>query len=183
MKLSKILLGLLFTCSSFVFGQNSYKSVPHISVQTINGEKIDFSSVIDSGKITVISFWATWCGPCIKELQAIDPYYNIMDGDDFSEESWAKKYDMKFVAVSMDDARNVRKVKPKVTGEGWAYEIILDVNQDLARGMNCNNPPMTFIVNQKGEIVYEHQGYTPGAEEDLEELLEQVHETGYTNED
>ena len=75
------------------------------------------------------------------------------------------------IAVTIDDSRNVKKVKPKVLGEGWTYEIILDENQDLARAMNINNPPMTFIVDGEGNIVYSHQGYTPGAEDELEKEI------------
>lgn len=142
----------------------SAQTVPSVNVKNINGENIDFSSVVEPGKITVISFWATWCGPCIKELQAIDQYY----------EYWEETYNMKLVAVSIDDSRNVKKVKPKVLGEGWQYEIILDENQDLARAMNVNNPPMTFIVDGDGKIVYSHQGYTPGAEDELEAQLKKL---------
>jgi thiol-disulfide isomerase/thioredoxin len=160
MKISKYLLILL--CFSLV--QLNAQTVPSAKVKNIQGEGIDFNSVIEPGKITVISFWATWCGPCIKELQAIDQYY----------EEWQQKYNMKLVAVSIDDSRNVKKVKPKVLGEGWQYEIILDENQDLARAMNVNNPPMTFIVDAKGTIVYSHQGYTPGAEDELELQLKKL---------
>ncbi len=145
---------------------NAQDAVPSVVVKNIDGENINFSQVIEPGKITVISFWATWCGPCIKELQAIDQHYA----------EWQENYNMKLVAVSIDDARNVKKVKPKVLGEGWTYQIILDENQDLARSMNVNNPPMTFIVDQKGKIVYSHQGYTPGAEDELEERLKELAE-------
>lgn len=154
----------LFTLMLFAFGATKAQTVPAITVKNIDGANIDFASVIEPGKISVISFWATWCGPCIKELQAIDYHY----------EEWQEKYNMKLVAVSIDDSRNVKKVKPKVLGEGWQYEIILDENQDLARAMNVNNPPMTFIVDASGTIVYSHQGYTPGAEDELEEQLKKL---------
>ena len=81
---------------------------------------------------------------------------------------------MKLVAVSIDDARNSKKVKPKVLGYGWTYQILLDENMDLARAMNVNNPPMTFIVDGTGKIVWSHQGYTPGAEEELEAKLKEL---------
>jgi thioredoxin-related protein len=68
----------------------------------------------------------------------------------------------------------VKKVKPKVLGEGWQYQIILDETQDLARAMNVSNPPMTFIVNAEGKIIYSHQGYTPGAEDELEAQLQKL---------
>ena len=143
---------------------NSISTVPNKKVKNINQQQIDFKDVIDTGRINVISFWATWCGPCIKELRVIDEYYEL----------WQEDYDMKFIAVSIDDARNVNKVKPFVLGEGWEYDIILDQNQELARAMNVNNPPMTFVVDQNGKIVYSHQGYTPGAEKKLEEELQKL---------
>jgi len=150
----------------FVFGgifalQAQTETVPSITVKNINGESVDFKKSIEPGKINIISFWATWCAPCIKELQAIDAKYT----------EWQEKYNVKLIAVTIDDSRNVKKVKPKVLGEGWTYEIILDENQDLARAMNVNNPPMTFIVDAEGKIVYSHQGYTPGAEDELEKEI------------
>ena len=152
---------------AFVFGgmlslQAQTETVPSVMVKNLNGESVDFKNCIEPGKITIISFWATWCAPCIKELQAIDAKYA----------EWQEKYNVKLVAVTVDDSRNIKKVKPKVLGEGWTYEIILDENMDLARAMNMNNPPMTFIVNAEGKIVYSHQGYTPGAEDELEKELE-----------
>lgn len=137
---------------------------PSVQVKNIDGGAANFSTSVEKGKITIVSFWATWCGPCIKELQAIDGHYA----------DWQENYNMKLIAVSIDDARNVKKVKPKVLGEGWSYEIILDENQDLARAMNVNNPPMTFIVDGNGKVVYTHQGYTPGAEDELEEHLKEL---------
>jgi cytochrome c biogenesis protein CcmG, thiol:disulfide interchange protein DsbE len=139
-------------------------SMPSVTVKDMDGNSVNFNTVADSGKITVVSFWATWCTPCIKELEAIHEKY----------EDWTKTYNMKLVAVSIDDARNSKKVKPKVLGYGWNYEILIDENMDLARAMNVNNPPMTFIYDTTGELVYSHQGYTPGAEDELEAKLKEI---------
>jgi peroxiredoxin len=139
-------------------------SMPSVSVKDMDGNTVNFNTVADSGKITVVSFWATWCTPCIKELEAIHEKY----------EDWTKTYNMKLVAVSIDDARNSKKVKPKVLGYGWNYQILIDENMDLARAMNVNNPPMTFIYDTTGKLVYSHQGYTPGAEDELEAKLKEI---------
>jgi thiol-disulfide isomerase/thioredoxin len=135
--------------------------LPSVKVKNLDGNEVDFSTVADSGKITVVSFWATWCAPCLKELEAINDHYA----------EWQTKYNMKIVAVSIDDSRNSKKVKPKVLGFGWTYEVYLDENMDLARVMNVNNPPMTFIYDRQGKLYYSHQGYTPGAEDELEKKL------------
>lgn len=81
---------------------------------------------------------------------------------------------MKLIAVNIDDSRNTFKVLPNVLGEGWSYEVVLDQNQDLARAMNVNAVPMLFITNRKKEIVYSHQGYTPGGINFLIEELEKI---------
>ena len=90
-----------------LFGQDANQEAPSVNVKNIDGAPINFNSTVEKGKITIVSFWATWCGPCIKELQAIDEHYA----------DWQTKYNVKLVAVSIDDARNSRKVKPKVLAE------------------------------------------------------------------
>ena len=82
---------------------------------------------------------------------------------------------MKLIAVSIDDARNSAKVKPFVDGKSWDYEVYLDENGELKRAMGVNNVPHTFLMNGKGEIVYQHNSYSPG---DEEELLEKIKEAG-----
>jgi len=149
--------------ASAVFAQEASvpSEAPNVQVKNIDGGSVNFSNSVEKGKITVVSFWATWCGPCIKELQAIDEHYA----------EWQEKYNCKLIAVSIDDARNSRKVKPKVLAENWQYEILLDENSDLARAMNVNNPPMTFVYDQNGKLIHSHQGYMPGAEEELEQII------------
>lgn len=155
------LLSLMGIASSLL-AQEAPQDAPSVQVKTIDGVPINFNTFITKNTITLVSFWATWCGPCIKELQAIDEHYA----------EWQEKYAVKLIAVSIDDARNSRKVKPKVLAENWKYEIVLDENMDLARAMNVINPPMMFIYDKNGKLVYTHQGYTPGGEDELEKQLQ-----------
>lgn len=138
--------------------------LPQVVLKDINGNNVDISTLADHGGLTVISFWATWCKPCIKELKNIDALY----------EEWQEKYDVKLIAVSVDDTRNTIKVKPFVNSQGWAYEVLLDPNADLQRALNVTNPPVTFLLNQKGQIVYTHTGYLEGDEFELEEHMEEL---------
>lgn len=137
------------------------KTLPTITLKDVNGKSVDVSSYGKSGKITVISFWATWCGPCKKELKNINEYLG----------EWETTYNMQLVAVSTDDSRNTVKVKPFVDGQGWEFDVLLDVNQDLMRALNAPNVPFTVIIDQKGNIVYTHLGYQEG---DEFELLEKI---------
>ena len=154
-KITLVLLGMVFMSLS------AQSTLPNIGVKYMDGNTVTIKSQVDSTKLTIISFWATWCGPCIKELEAINDLYS----------DWQDKYNVDLIAVSIDDARNSKKVKPKVLGLGWPYKVVIDENMELARAMNVVNPPMLFIVNQKGDIVYTHSGYSPGSEDELAEEL------------
>ena len=158
MKMKKLAIVL---CSIITVGLSGQTSVPDINVKDMEGNNVSFKSAIDTNKLTIVSFWATWCGPCIKELEAINEVYEV----------WQTEYNVDLIAVSIDDSRNSKKVKPKVLGLGWEYTVLLDENSDLARAMNVVNPPMLFVINQKGRVVYTHAGYSPGSEDELEEKL------------
>jgi len=73
-------------------------------------------------------------------------------------------------AISVDDSRTVKRVKPMVNGKGWEVEILLDTNSDLKKALGAPTVPVTFII-KNGEIVFRHSGYNPGAEDDLFEEL------------
>lgn len=148
-------------CITLGMAQNA-KMPDNINLKSLDGKTVQ-SSVIQNGDgVVILSFWATWCKPCNTELDAIKEVY----------EDWQAETGVKLVAVSIDDARSAARVKPWVDGKDWPYEVYLDQNKDLARAMNVGaDVPYTFIINAKGEIVWQHKGYQPGSEE---ELLEQV---------
>ena len=78
---------------------------------------------------------------------------------------------MKLIAVSIDQAQNINKVKPLVDGNGWTYDVLLDPNSEFKRALGIQMIPYVLIVDGKGNIVYKHNGYTEGAEA---ELIEKV---------
>ncbi len=156
----KTLLTLSFFALMFSIATAQSK-VPSASVQTLEGKKVDSRTFNNDGKPIIINFWATWCAPCKRELTAISEKYA----------EWQEKTGVKLIAVSIDDARSMARVAPYVNGQDWDYEVYLDPNGDLKRALNVNNVPHTFLVNGNGEIVWQHNNYEPG---DENELYEQV---------
>ncbi len=151
---------LLFLILLISFSAYSQKSIPNINLNDLEGKKTKIFDVIDDNKITVISLWATWCVPCIKELDAINEVYY----------DWKEELDFNLIAVSVDDSRSVRRAKALVNGKAWPYEIYLDSNQDFKRALGTSFIPQTLIVKNR-KILYQHTGYQPGDEDYLYEKL------------
>jgi cytochrome c biogenesis protein CcmG, thiol:disulfide interchange protein DsbE len=161
-KLFNTLALLLFTATLAIAGDGD--KIPTSVVKKLDGTKVNTSSFVNDGKPIIISFWATWCKPCKKELDAIAEEY----------ETWTKETGVKLIAISIDDVRSSAKVSTDVKTKGWKYEVYLDENQDFKRAMNVNNVPHTFLVNGKGEIVWSHNSYIEGDEEKLYENVKKL---------
>jgi thiol-disulfide isomerase/thioredoxin len=137
------------------------KLLPSANLKTLEGQTINAKDLGKSGKITVISFWATWCSPCKKELDAINEIY----------EDWQKNYNMELIAISTDDSRTAAKVPAMVQSKAWPYRILLDTSRELSIAANIQSVPYTFLLDKNGNVVYEHVGYAPGDEDELEEKI------------
>lgn len=137
--------------------------LPAVTLKSIDGKAVRTDTLSNNGKPFIIDFFATWCKPCNRELDAIAEVY----------EDWQAETGVKVIAVSIDQAQNINKVKPLVDGKGWNYEVLLDPNSDFKRALGVQMIPYTMIVDGQGNIVYKHNGYTDGAEQ---ELIEKVRE-------
>jgi cytochrome c biogenesis protein CcmG, thiol:disulfide interchange protein DsbE len=140
------------------------KKIPSVTLKTLDGKTFNSSQIDNKGKPIIISFWASWCRPCIKELTAISDLY----------EDWQAETGVKIYAISIDDARTTNNVRPLVNARGWEYEFLLDPNQDFKRAMGVIDVPHLFILNGKGEIVYQHTSYTEGSEKELFKKLKEL---------
>ncbi len=136
----------------------------NISVKDLKGKSVSTSTFTNNGKPVVVSFWATWCKPCIRELNAINELY----------EDWVDETGVKVIAVSIDDAQSKGRIPAIVTRFGWEFEIYNDANRDLFNALGGTNPPLTVLIDGKGKIVYKHASYNPGDEEELQEKIEKI---------
>jgi peroxiredoxin len=144
------------------FSQNE---LPNITLTSIEGKKINFQEAAASDNVVIVSLWATWCVPCLKELDAISEVWD----------EWQDETNVELIAISVDDSRTIKRVKPLVNGKGWDYTVLLDTNNDLKRALGASTVPLTLLV-KNNKIVFTHSGYTPGYEN---ELLAKIKE--YTN--
>ncbi len=156
----KTVIGLIFC----FIGIGSYAQLPAVQLKSLEGKTVNTAELSNEGKPFVISFFATWCKPCNRELKAIHEQYA----------DWQDETGMKVIAISIDQAQNINKVKPMVDGEGWEYEVLLDPNSDFRRAMGVQMIPHVFIIDGKGQIAESRSGYTDGAESHLIEKIREL---------
>ena len=150
------------------FGCMAEAQIPEVVLRSIDGNNVRTDTLNNNGKPFIIDFFATWCKPCNRELTAIADVYD----------EWQDETGVKVIAISIDQAQNINKVKPLVDNHGWPYEVLLDPNGEFKRALGVQMIPYTLIVDGEGKIVYKHNGYTDGAEE---ELIDKVRELVASN--
>lgn len=155
-------LVLLF---SLLIAFNTYAqdNIPNVDVKTMDGKTLKIQDVTNKDNVVIVSLWATWCVPCIKELDAISDVYD----------EWQEETGVELIAVSVDDSRTVKRVKTMVNGKGWDYQVLLDTNNDLKRALGASTVPLTIVI-KNNKIVLRHSGYNPGAEDELYEKVKEL---------
>jgi peroxiredoxin len=159
--MKKLLLIVLIFTNFIVCSQNQ---LPNVKLKNLKGELVN--SNLDFQKkdvIYVYSFWATWCAPCVQELDAISEVYW----------DWKQKINIEIIAVSVDDSRTEKRVKPMVNGKGWEYTVLLDTNQEFKRSLSIANVPYTVVV-KNNIIVYVQNSHSPGGESEFFDKLKSL---------
>lgn len=132
---------------------------PNFKTENIDGESFELKSVVGDGPI-LLSFWATWCKPCLDELSEYKKIYKEYQDKGF-----------KMYAIATDDERTVSKVKPLVKSKGYDFPVLFDTNMDISRMYYAQSVPYTVILDKKGMIIYSHLGYMKGDEMKVKEII------------
>ena len=159
-KILSLLVVTVFTFATLL----AQETMPDVLVKTLDGHAINAKDIAAKNGPTVVAFWATWCSPCKKELDAYADYYD----------EWKEELGVEVYAVTIDTRRQLSKVAPMVESKGWEFPIISDENQQLQQALNFQTVPQVFILDKEGKIVYSHSGYVPGDEEEVAKKLEEL---------
>src|SRR3954462_5205322 len=88
------------------------QELPGTQVKDVNtSKKMAFNQTFEKGKVTVISFWATWCVPCKKEIKNIS----------LKLPEWKKEADFNYMTISIDEARAEGLVRTYAMSQGWTF--------------------------------------------------------------
>jgi len=161
MKKFTLLFAALVLALSTAIAQDA---MPDVVIKTLDGATVNANTLGNGEGPSVVAFWATWCSPCKKELDAYAEYYD----------EWQEDLGVEVYAVTIDTRRALSKVKPMVETKGWEFPILSDANSQLMQALNFQTVPQVFVLDKEGNIVYSHSGYVPGDEYEIEEKLKEL---------
>lgn len=138
---------------------------PAFSGQNLNPKATEYTEVSLAdlqGKVVLLNFWATWCGPCKLEMPHLETLYT-----DHKDKGFV------VVSVSIDDARDKSQIKPAIMSKKLTFPVIHDQDTSIVSQYNPTKTlPYTVIIDREGRIAQVHQGYTPGDETALRAEVE-----------
>ena len=153
--MKKILVSVVSLLFAVVLHAQDLPETEIKNVQT--GSKIAFNSIPEKGKVTLISFWATWCIPCKKEIKNIS--LKLPD--------WHKEADFNYLTISVDKVEAEGLVRTYAMSQGWKFPYFIDANSDLMRSLSFQNVPYTVILDKAGKVAFTHSGYEEGGEAEV----------------
>lgn len=153
---------LILSFVAFAFSIGLYaQDASNLTLISIDNEQVVLEEILEDHDYVMVAFWATWCKPCLDELEAYnDGYEELME-----------EFNLEILAVSVDDTRSNSKVKPLVASQAWDFPVFTDANKELMRSFHFSFVPSIAIMNKEGEIIYRHVQYTPGDEDEVFEFL------------
>ncbi len=161
--MKKILFALALSFASVA--AMAQAALPTTTVKNMaTGSKVAFNSAVKPGRVTMISFWATWCVPCKKEIKNVRAKLA----------EWKQTADFDYMTVSIDESRAEGLVRSYAVSQGWDFPYFIDPNSDLKRTLNFQNVPFTIIVGKDGKVAYMHSGYEEGAENEVFKKIQEL---------
>jgi peroxiredoxin len=158
----KLLILLILSITVALATTPNQASAPNFVLQDVDGKTVRLDSLVKKGPV-LMSYWALWCKMCIKELDAMKPYFGELESLKCS-----------YLAISQDKSRSVPEVKPFAASHKWKYQVVLDPDNKMRDLYKVQVMPSLFIIDQNQKIVFTHQGYKPGDEKKIIEKVRQL---------
>lgn len=142
--------------------EQDQKKAHNFILEDLDGEFVELDELTGEGPL-LISFWATWCKPCIEEMRELNKIYEEYKSSGFN-----------MVAISIDSEKTLARVQPFIKSKKYEFTVLLDTNSEVARMYYAQNVPYTLLLDENGTIVYSHLGYRRGDEKEVERLIKSM---------
>jgi len=131
------------------------QQAPDFTLRNLENKEVTLSDL--KGKVVLVNFWATWCGPCQVEMPHLQRLQDEHGKDGFV-----------VLAISVDEARTASRVKPHIKSKGFKFEVLLDTSTEVVSQYNPQKTlPYSVLLDRSGSIKWRHSGYSPGDEVEL----------------
>lgn len=143
-------------------GADATERAPDFTLRDMDGAEHKLSSY--QGKVVLLSFWATWCGPCMVEMPHLQKMYDAYKDKGFV-----------LLSISADDARSSSRVKPLIKSKGFTFPVLLDTQSTVVTQYNPSKTlPFLELLDPNLMVIWRHQGYTPGDEVETEAKVKEA---------
>lgn len=122
---------------------------PDFTLRTMNGPNLRLQE--QRGRVVMVNFWATWCGPCRQEMPHLNKLYDKYRASGFV-----------LLGVNIDD--DALKATDLATKLGLKFPVLLDTDKKVSRSYDMNAMPATLLIDRDGKVRYIHRGYREGFE-------------------
>ncbi len=140
----------------------SRKAVPQAELRDLNGKPIKIHEL--KGQVVVVSFWATWCVPCLAELGFMQKFHEKYQKDGLT-----------VLAISTDGPETRSRVRGVAKRKGWSLSVLLDEGGTAISNLNPRGAtPYTMFIDRQGRLANAHEGYKAGDEQGYEKLIQKL---------
>ena len=140
----------------------SQKVQVNLRLNRLDGKKVSLKQYLNNGPV-LINFWATWCGPCKKEMLHLDRLSKAY-----------KQKNLSILSISIDTQRSLSEVKRFIRSKRYDFDVFIDPNQQIFKKLNGNIMPTNLLIDKNGQVVWMHYGYMPGDEKIMEKEIVQL---------
>jgi thiol-disulfide isomerase/thioredoxin len=130
------------------------------SVKDMDGQVVPFDTY--KGKVVFLNLWATWCGPCRKEMPDIQKLYDKIQSEEVA-----------FVMLSIDTEGDEAKVRNYIKRNNFSFPVVMP-SGNITSQLNVPSIPTTFIINKEGKIVHHIVGSTNYNTEKYRKMLQEL---------
>jgi len=153
---------LLLACLVLLDQGSSQKVQVNLRLNRLDGKKVSLKQYLNNGPV-LINFWATWCGPCKKEMLHLDRLSKTY-----------KQKNLSILSISIDTQRSLSEVKRFIRSKRYDFDVFIDPNQQIFKKLNGNIMPTNLLIDKNGQVVWMHYGYMPGDEKIMEKEIVQL---------
>ena len=153
---------LLLACLILLDQGISQKVQVNLRLNRLDGKKVSLKQYLNNGPV-LINFWATWCGPCKKEMLHLDRLSKAY-----------KQKNLSILSISIDTQRSLSEVKRFIRSKRYDFDVFIDPNQQIFKKLNGNIMPTNLLIDKNGQVVWMHYGYMPGDEKIMEKEIVQL---------